>query len=355
MLSLGHCFWSRCVEPNTTLVFLETDDLVYARFFADFGPLPLGQVVRFLRSLQTTAKSYTRVICYSTCVPMPRSRTETRDTRCRAHPQRQANAIALLVLYRVVLRRLSPAEAMAPFETKQLPPFRDAAYGICTFGLSIVDCAAAMHKAVALNFFALDTFDVDGYEAMAAENDMHWIVPQKLVALPGPTSQPAGSDRTRFPQRVDDVALKLKALGVSCVVRLNDATGYDARKIVAVGLRHVEMPYADGGTPSEESLTTFFSICDREKGALAVHCEGGLGRTGTTIAAYLIYRYGFTAPEAIAWCRLCRPGSVLGQQQHFSMFMAPRLRALPPTHVLDKTAKHIKNKKTIKHIVTIGH
>jgi cell division cycle 14 len=31
----------------------------------------------------------------------------------------------------------------------------------------------------------------------------------------------------------------------------------------------------------------------------------------------LIKNFGFTASEAIAWIRLCRPGSVIGPQQHF--------------------------------------
>jgi cell division cycle 14 len=31
----------------------------------------------------------------------------------------------------------------------------------------------------------------------------------------------------------------------------------------------------------------------------------------------LIKNCGFTASEAIAWIRLCRPGSVIGPQQHF--------------------------------------
>ena len=51
--------------------------------------------------------------------------------------------------------------------------------------------------------------------------------------------------------------------------------------------------------------------------AVAVHCKAGLGRTGTVICAYLMHEAHMTAEEAIGCCRLCRPGSVVGCQQHF--------------------------------------
>ena len=43
----------------------------------------------------------------------------------------------------------------------------------------------------------------------------------------------------------------------------------------------------------------------------------GLGRTGTLIGAYLMKHHKFTAAEAIAWLRICRPGSVIGPQQNY--------------------------------------
>lgn len=43
----------------------------------------------------------------------------------------------------------------------------------------------------------------------------------------------------------------------------------------------------------------------------------GLGRTGTLIGAYIMKHYKFSALEAIAWLRLCRPGSVIAHQQQW--------------------------------------
>ena len=65
----------------------------------------------------------------------------------------------------------------------------------------------------------------------------------------------------------------------------------------------MDLYYEDGGNPSEEILQAFLQLCETERGAIAVHCKAGLGRTGTNIAAYMMKHYGYTARETMAWCR----------------------------------------------------
>lgn len=75
---------------------------------------------------------------------------------------------------------------------------------------------------------------------------------------------------------------------------------YDSVHFVSRGIDHVEMYFDDGTNPTLEMCRRFIDLSDRvisEGGAVAVHCKAGLGRTGTLIGAYLIYKHGFTADE----------------------------------------------------------
>lgn len=109
-----------------------------------------------------------------------------------------------------------------------------------------------------------------------------------------------------------------------------------------VGITHYDMFMPDGTVPPRRILNEFLQLSENTSGPIAVHCkviwsslnnfliylqilfilftiwiifQAGLGRTGSLIAAYLIKHYKMTAREAIAWIRICRPGSVIGHQQ----------------------------------------
>ena len=94
----------------------------------------------------------------------------------------------------------------------------------------------------------------------------------------------------------------------------------------------------DGTNPTPQNVRDFIEIVDRiaaKKLAVAVHCRAGLGRTGTMIAAYLLFQYARdhkfnrkhprdcpcidlkpaeVARTIVGYLRIMRPGSVLSGQ-----------------------------------------
>ena len=59
------------------------------------------------------------------------------------------------------------------------------------------------------------------------------------------------------------------------------------------------------------------AAAEAEKGAIAIHCKAGLGRTGSLIALYIMKHIGFPPADFIGWIRIARPGSILGPQQQY--------------------------------------
>lgn len=105
-------------------------------------------------------------------------------------------------------------------------------------------------------------------------------------------------------------------MGVTLVVRLNKPQ-YDKKKFTKAGIKHLDLYFLDGSTPPDSIVDQFLEAAEAEKGAIAIHCKAGLGRTGSLIALYIMKHYGFPPADFIGWIRIARPGSILGPQQQY--------------------------------------
>lgn len=290
-----------------THYFCTDDELVYENFYADFGPLNLGNLYRYCCKVNKKLKSFSlakkRIVHYTSF-----------DARKRA------NAAFLIASYAIIYLKKTPEEAYKPLVAGSNPPFlpfRDASFGPCSYNLTLLDCLHGLNKALANGFFDFETFDVDEYEhyEKVENGDFNWIVPNKFLAFCGP--HPKSKIENGYPLHAPEAYFPyFRKHKVTAIVRLNKKI-YDARRFKDAGFDHYDLFFIDGSVPSENIVRQFLDLSENTEGAVAVHCKAGLGRTGTLIACYMMKHYKFTAAEAIAWCRICRPGSIIGPQQNF--------------------------------------
>ncbi|ROL53732.1 Dual specificity protein phosphatase CDC14A [Anabarilius grahami] len=311
-----HCF---CVD----------DELSYENFYADFGPLNLAMFYRFCCKLNKKLKSCVHAkkkIVFYTC----------------GDRKKQANAAYLIGSYAVMHLQKTPEEAYSLLVSQNASylPFRDASFGACMYNLNILDCLRAVHKVIqilkihqtrplflliacfvfqALQFGWLDFshFNVEEYEhyERAENGDFNWIIPGKFLAFSGP--HPKSKIENGYPLHAPEAYFPyFRKHNITTIIRLNKKM-YDAKRFTDMGFKHHDLFFVDGSTPTDAIVTKFLNICENADGAIAVHCKAGLGRTGTLIGCYMMKHFRLTAAEAIAWIRICRPGSVIGPQQNF--------------------------------------
>lgn len=314
---------SKPKSTANTHYFSTDEEFVYENFYADFGPLNLAMLYRYCCKLNKKLKLARCSSLMCSCFGIFKSFTLTRKriVHYTSFDQRKrANAAVLIGAYAVIYLKKTPEEAYRALisgSNASYLPFRDASFGNCTYNLTVLDCLQGIRKALQHGFLNFETFDVNEYEhyERVENGDLNWITPGKLLAFSGP--HPKSKVENGYPLHAPEAYFPyFRKHNVTTIVRLNKKI-YDAKRFTDAGFDHYDLFFVDGSTPSDIITRRFLHVCESTGGAVAVHCKAGLGRTGTLIGCYLMKHYRFTSAEVIAWIRICRPGSIIGPQQHY--------------------------------------
>lgn len=319
---------SNAESPNCPFIFwafYNNPGITYEAFNMDFGPFNLATTHQFCSKLKVyfDTQALRDPDKYLVVV------LDDYDTK------RKLNATLLVAVAAMVLLGLTDNEVIQRLNFsmtykgkpgalleyrkelifREKKKFTDVSGNHSIMTLTLEDCIRGFYAALQQKFYQYYEFDHAEYlfYETVMSGDLNWIVPGKILAFAGPSDKPVHSKiYHKHPPKF--YHHYFTDHNVTTIIRLNEPE-YESSGFIDYGFDHHDLIFPDGYPPTSSIAAKFIKIVDEAKGAVAVHCYAGIGRTGTLIAAYLMARYDFTPQMAVAWTRICRPGSVIGEQQ----------------------------------------
>jgi hypothetical protein len=142
----------------------------------------------------------------------------------------------------------------------------------------------------------------------------------------------AGLSRPGIVASADDQFRHLAQAGVRQLICLEQQLAPVLAGAAEFRIQLSHFPIPDMAAPTLAQAVEFCRLAERANASgegVAFHCHGGLGRTGTAIAAVLVW-YGLSSEQAIQYVRRSRPRAIQSAAQTaFLSTFAEHIRDLP--------------------------
>lgn len=131
--------------------------------------------------------------------------------------------------------------------------------------------------------------------------ESYWVIPGRLLAGEYPAQYPQELTRRRLDALIEArfdtfIDLTQPHENVPYVKLLQEEA-----KFYDIEVRHASFPITDFGLPTPKQMNSILDAIEDGLQAgrqIYLHCLGGIGRTGTTVACYLV-RQGKTGTQAL--------------------------------------------------------